>query len=317
VSFRAAQHMEGFLDPKIRNRRIKGALEVIKFREKHHGDTFDAIAYRGASGAIIASIIAHQLKKPLILVRKPEDTKGHSPYSLEGPKSVKRYLIVDDFMSSGKTYEAIREAIRSEHPQAECLGMLEVTYCENWHSSDRTAYRFSNEHSAEIERNTRMAAGKATRMDVEWITRKAPIAPTVIYKPVTILKDKDEYRFDFENNRQKLLVADTTPKREFKDIFKELIDIMNMSWMPLKNTAPEPTVENVPKKPTVHTDVDAVDIFRSSFDNPFFFSNPMKYRIRLAASEPRDTNDPVGLYTTYDKKAQENTEAAVPATAAD
>jgi adenine/guanine phosphoribosyltransferase-like PRPP-binding protein len=120
TGIKAAQHMEGYLSPEIRAKRIKGALAVIKHHEKQ-GEVFDAIAYRGASGAITASIIAHHLKKPLILVRKPEDTRGHSPYMVEGPTVVKRYLIVDDFMSTGATYEAIREAVRKEHPQAELL----------------------------------------------------------------------------------------------------------------------------------------------------------------------------------------------------
>jgi len=303
--------MEGYLSPETRAKRIKGALAVIKFREKHHGDTFDAIAYRGASGAITASIIAYELKKPLILVRKPEDTKGHSPYMVEGPTRVKRYLIIDDFMSTGKTYEAIREAVRAEHPHAECLGMLEVTYCEGSEASEGRdrRYRFSNEHRDEIERNVRISAGKATRMDVEWITRENPISPNVVYRTVGIIKEGDKFKFDFENNRQKLLVDDTTPKLEFKDMFKELIDVLKMSWTPtpLKTEKPTETVA------TNEPEVDGVDIYR--FTNPFsnFFYNPMKYRTRLAASEPRDTNDPVGLYTTYEQKTQASPEAVATA----
>jgi len=293
TSVRAAQHMEGYLSPETRAKRIKGALAVIKFREKHHGDTFDAIAYRGASGAITASIIAYELKKPLILVRKPEDTKGHSPYMVEGPTRVKRYLIIDDFMSTGKTYEAIREAVRAEHPHAECLGMLEVTYCEGSEASEGRdrRYRFSNEHRDEIERNVRISAGKATRMDVEWITRENPISPNVVYRTVGIIKEGDKFKFDFENNRQKLLVADTTPKRDVFDIvFQTLIDAMSALS----------TVE-IPK---IESEVDGVDIFNTNGTiNPLskFFYNPW---VRLAAS------DPVGV---YEQKTQENTEAAVSA----
>ena len=295
TSVRAAQHMEGYLSPETRAKRIKGALAVIKFREKHHGDVFDAIAYRGASGAITASIIAYELKKPLILVRKPEDTKGHSPYMLEGPAKVKRYLIVDDFMSSGVTYDAIREAVRKEHPLAECLGMLEVTYCESG-GCDRE-YRFSSAHKDELVLQLRIAGGIVTKADVEFLSRNAPVPPNVVYRTVGIVKDGERYSFDFENNRQKLLVADTTPKREFKDIFKELIDIMNMSWTatPLKTEKPTETVA------TNEPEVDGVDIYR--FTNPFsnFFYNPW---VRLAAS------DPVGV---YEQKAQTSPEAGVSA----
>jgi hypoxanthine phosphoribosyltransferase len=297
--------MEGFLNPSIRDKRIKGALKNIKLRNER-GDVFDAIAYRGASGAITASIIAYKLKKPLILVRKPEDNKGHSPYSVEGPKVVKRYLIVDDFMSSGSTYEAIRNAIRVEHPQAVCIGMLEVAYAAN--ETHDVPYRYSNDHSDEIERDTRLAVGKATRKDVEWVTREEPIAPTVIYKPVTILKDKDEYRFDFENNRQKLLVADTTPKRGLEDIFIEFLKKLNNDIQQAK-TGDENIFDQsfgVPRE----EGVDGMDIYNTI--NPFsrYFYNPIKYRVKYQGKLGQVI--PLGA---HDKKAQKNTEAAVPAAA--
>lgn len=234
-TFKAAQHMEGLLDPKVRGKLIAGTLKIIRYREKKHNEAFDAIAYRGASGAITASIIAHHLRKPLILVRKPEDTKGHSPYQVEGPRTVKMYLIVDDFMSSGATYDAIREAVEKEHPHAECLGMLEVAYAAN--DGEKT-YRKSHNHKEELERRQRMVEGKAIASDIEWATREQPITPTVIFKtePVCILKDSDgTYKFGFENNQQKLLTASSRGPDHLVAFMKEF-----SKWFRLETVKPRP-----------------------------------------------------------------------------
>lgn len=81
------------------------------------------------------------------------------------------YLIVDDFMSSGATYDAIREAVEKEHPHAECLGMLEVAYAAN--DGEKT-YRKSHNNKDELERRQRMVEGKAIASDIEWATREKP-----------------------------------------------------------------------------------------------------------------------------------------------
>lgn len=92
---------------------------------KHHD--FDAIAYRGHSGALIAIPVALALKKPLILVRKHWNNKAcHSGYPVEGYAATKRYVIIDDFVCSGATVATIQCAIKRFAPKAECLGTLEA-----------------------------------------------------------------------------------------------------------------------------------------------------------------------------------------------
>jgi len=70
----------------------------------------DFIACRGVSGALIAGAVAANLGMPLVLVRKNDDShclrKGR-PVGFQGS----RYVIVDDFIATGKTIEIIREAL--------------------------------------------------------------------------------------------------------------------------------------------------------------------------------------------------------------
>lgn len=271
VEFRAAQHMEGYLDPTIREKRITGALKNIRAREVNYGDVFDTIAYQGASGAITASIIAHRLKKPLLLVRKPEDTKGHSPYMLEGPKVVRRYLIVDDFMSSGRTYEAIREAVKIDHPQAECIGMLEVTYADG--SAPNKQYRFSVKHQTEIERADRVRLGTITAYDVEVLSENSPIPPTILYKPVCILKDGETFKFQFKE--QKFLPKPLEP--EVKPTFATFFSKSLESILSGVSTAPRYRTYTVGEE-------DRVDIFKSTPTVPFIYEQKTQTSPEAAVS---------------------------------
>jgi len=85
---------------------------------------FDAIAFRGMSGALIASALSYRIGKPLIMVRKHEIT-SHSMGRVEGYKHAKTYVVVDDFISSGATVKEIQREIAYYFPEARCLGVLE------------------------------------------------------------------------------------------------------------------------------------------------------------------------------------------------
>lgn len=82
---------------------------------------FDAIAFRGSSGAALAFPLSFLMKMPLIHVRK-----GSSHYSgtIEGTISSKRYIIIDDFIDRGTTIKKIISEIKKEigaKPVAICL----------------------------------------------------------------------------------------------------------------------------------------------------------------------------------------------------
>lgn len=86
---------------------------------------FDTIAFRGNSGALIASPLAFILNKELILVRKKREYPySHSPMLCEGNVGAKRYVIVDDFVSTGATSTLTALRIKQFAPQAECIGIM-------------------------------------------------------------------------------------------------------------------------------------------------------------------------------------------------
>src|SRR5271157_2919582 len=84
---------------------------------------FDAIAFRGHSGSLLAAPLALKLKKSLILVRKPSED-SHSAFDVSGDVAAKRYLIVDDLICSGATVRSIVEEVKVFAPNAVCIGAL-------------------------------------------------------------------------------------------------------------------------------------------------------------------------------------------------
>jgi len=90
------------------------------------GIEFDAIAFRGNSGALLASPLATLLKKHLILVRK-NTADSHSYTTVEGcSKRNCRYIIVDDLIASGKTVQEIFCNISNELESPVLVGIFMV-----------------------------------------------------------------------------------------------------------------------------------------------------------------------------------------------
>jgi adenine/guanine phosphoribosyltransferase-like PRPP-binding protein len=93
---------------------------------------FDTIAFTGMSGAAMAYILAYKLGLQLLCVRKKTDgSHFHRSYQFrdtglvcEGNLGSKRYLIVDDFISTGNTIKYIVESVYTEAPFAKCVAML-------------------------------------------------------------------------------------------------------------------------------------------------------------------------------------------------
>jgi adenine/guanine phosphoribosyltransferase-like PRPP-binding protein len=84
---------------------------------------FDAFAFRGMSGALLAAPLAFILGKERILCRK-QGENNHSGHAVEGYKASKRYIIVDDGIDSGATVSRIICMISVFAPEAKCLGIL-------------------------------------------------------------------------------------------------------------------------------------------------------------------------------------------------
>jgi hypothetical protein len=99
---------------------VRAAVPLLKRYD------FEAIAFRGMSGALIAPVLAYRCNKTLVMVRKPKQNayEDHSDLRIEGDAAMQRYLIVDDFMCSGTTVMTTIREINAFAPQAKCLGAL-------------------------------------------------------------------------------------------------------------------------------------------------------------------------------------------------
>ncbi|MEE8113878.1 MAG: hypothetical protein V3T23_05940 [Nitrososphaerales archaeon] len=106
----------------------KIAKRIMTLKKKK---SFGALAFRGTSGAALAYPLSAQLNIPLIYVRKLNET-SHG-LSIEGTqRNIKKYVIIDDFMESGKTIKAILAAIDKKKDyfsegKAECVGIILYT----------------------------------------------------------------------------------------------------------------------------------------------------------------------------------------------
>lgn len=113
-----SDYLDCAMNPFAVNKMLKKAVPFFKKYD------FQAFAFRGISGALIAPLLAHKCKKSLIAVRKPKtDETCHACWRVESDEAAQRYIIVDDFISSGRTVTCIITDI-NEHlnSSAICLG---------------------------------------------------------------------------------------------------------------------------------------------------------------------------------------------------
>ena len=116
-------------------RKIRRALQYIRY---------DAIAFRGTSGAAVAFPLSVDLGKPLLHVRK----KGcHCREKVEGQVDAKTYVVIDDFVSSGATLREIKKQINLVHkrykePLPKCVAV--VLYNSNLYSGCITKDKIHN-----------------------------------------------------------------------------------------------------------------------------------------------------------------------------
>lgn len=85
--------------------------------------SYEAIAFRGMSGALLVPALCAKLGKPMIMVRKKikgEYEHTHSAFITEGPTQGLHYIIVDDLIASGSTMNSIIEAL----PHSKCVGIF-------------------------------------------------------------------------------------------------------------------------------------------------------------------------------------------------
>lgn len=122
-----SHYLGSTLDCNKLNEHVNNIVQTLRPIKK----TFDTVAFRGMSGALVAPLVAAKMKKHLIMVRKPGDG-SHSQYTVEGNINSQAYIIIDDFISTGNTCRAIIDAIANwqtscafnfYNVQATCVGI--------------------------------------------------------------------------------------------------------------------------------------------------------------------------------------------------
>ena len=111
-----------YLDPALDPATRRDIFNKVIYSLRDRAVEFDAFACRGLSGMLVAPIVAVEMHKTLLVVRK-SDTDNHSSRMVEGDVGARRYVIVDDLISSGSTVKAIIKEIR-EVSDAKCVGII-------------------------------------------------------------------------------------------------------------------------------------------------------------------------------------------------
>lgn len=109
-------------------RRLK---HLIKF-----GLKFDAIAFTGLSGSLIAPSIADRLNVGLIAIRKTRD-KTHSQWKVESTSDISSYIIIDDLVCGGKTIRGIIKKINNTPYKAICNGLYLYAHSISMHDNKK------------------------------------------------------------------------------------------------------------------------------------------------------------------------------------
>lgn len=100
-----------YLENVLSTRRlIETTQKAIEVLDKHK-DNFDSFAFIGNSGALVAPVLAMNMNKGMIMVRKG---RHHSQYAVEGVQSYFSYVIVDDLIYTGKSVKKIINEIKHQ-----------------------------------------------------------------------------------------------------------------------------------------------------------------------------------------------------------
>ena len=132
-------------------RRAEFAAEAITSLSSTTGAT--AVVVHGNSGVScgFAALMVTDTPFNLVLLRKDNDNSHGSP--IEGPygHQLSKYLILDDFVSSGATMNRIRDKIDTLHaqvswssPRPECVGVVLYGY----HST--RSFKFNDGYSVPV-----------------------------------------------------------------------------------------------------------------------------------------------------------------------
>jgi hypothetical protein len=115
---------------------------------KNSGVEFDAIAFTGVSGALVAPQLASGMNKKLIIIRKKDGS--HSSLPIEGDDSSNKYIIVDDQITTGATVKRIIGTLRRSKyfKHMQCVGIF--LYQTQWVGPVGAATKWNEEVRKEL-----------------------------------------------------------------------------------------------------------------------------------------------------------------------
>jgi len=122
-------YLESIFDPNAFPQTVERSIKLAHRIMRRH--PFDSIAFCGTSGKAMGFILAHQLRLPMVHIRKENENSHYLQWHslmpnrlFEGNMNVRRYLLVDDFVASGKTVWHVYQTIHAAAPEAECVALL-------------------------------------------------------------------------------------------------------------------------------------------------------------------------------------------------
>lgn len=122
MSYTVCPHFKYSLPRMQADETIRMCVEALSSVE------FDAIAFSGISGALIASVVAYKMNKEIIVVRKNGGNDGsHSAKYVEGyVRAGQRVVIIDDLICTGATMRNIVKGLNQFFPskQYEIVGVI-------------------------------------------------------------------------------------------------------------------------------------------------------------------------------------------------
>ncbi len=104
-------------DHKKRQVAIDKCISILKAFSEDVG-----LVFTGLSGQLIGIPLAHTTNRPFAIVRQVPSY--HSCLKVEGYIHVSQYIIIDDFIESGKTIKTIIKEMTKASPKAKCIGIL-------------------------------------------------------------------------------------------------------------------------------------------------------------------------------------------------
>lgn len=78
------------------------------------------LVFTGLSGILVGILVATETRRPFAIVRKENESSHGLP--VEG-HTFSKYVIIDDFISSGNTIDRILEEVKN-HLRAKCIGVI-------------------------------------------------------------------------------------------------------------------------------------------------------------------------------------------------